>query len=130
MNKVILCGRLTKDLEVRYGQNSQTAIGRFSIAVDRGKDKDGKDKGADFINCIAFGKTAETIERYFHKGDKILVEGRIQTGSYEGKNGKVYTTDIAVERFEFVESKNRSNEPIADDPHTGFTRLTDEDIPF
>ena len=106
MNKVILMGRLTRDPEVRYSQGATaTAIARFSIAVDRRFKRDGE-PDADFINCVAFGKTGEFIERYGHKGTKFVVEGRIQTGSYTNKDGqKVYTTDVVVEDQEFAESK-------------------------
>ena len=106
MNKVILMGRLTRDPEVRYSQGATaTAIARFSIAVDRRFKRDGE-PDADFINCVAFGKTGEFIERYGHKGTKFVVEGRIQTGSYTNKDGvKVYTTEVVVEEQEFAESK-------------------------
>lgn len=104
MNKVILCGRLTEDIDVRQ-TTTGTAIGRFTIAVDRRPTKDGK-KEADFISCRAFGKTAETMAKYLGKGRKVLVDGRIQTGSYETRDGdKRYTTDVIVESFEFVDSK-------------------------
>ena len=107
MNKVILMGRLTRDPEVRYSQGaSQTAVARFSIAVDRRFKREGGPT-ADFFNCTAFGKQAEFIERYLHQGTKIVAEGRIQTGSYTNKDGqKVYTTDVVVENCEFAESKN------------------------
>ena len=107
MNKVILIGRLTRDPEVRYGQNNN-AVARFSLAVDRSFKRDG-DPDADFINCVAFGKTGEFMEHYFKKGMKAVIEGRIQTGSYTNKDGqKVYTTDVVAERVEFGESKNAS----------------------
>ena len=110
MNKVILMGRLTRDPEVRYSQGATaTAIARFSIAVDRRFKRDGE-PDADFINCVAFGRTGEFIERYGHKGTKFVVEGRIQTGSYTNKDGqKVYTTDVVVEDQEFAESKATSD---------------------
>lgn len=106
MNKVILMGRLTRDPEVRYTQgDNASAVARFSLAVDRRFKKDG-DQTADFINCVAFGKTGEFIEKYGRKGTKFVVEGRIQTGSYTNKDGqKVYTTDVVVEQVEFAESK-------------------------
>ena len=109
MNKVILMGRLTRDPEVRYSQGATaTAIARFSIAVDRRFKRDGE-PDADFINCVAFGRTGEFIERYGHKGTKFVVEGRIQTGSYTNKDGqRVYTTDVVAENVEFAESKNAS----------------------
>ena len=111
MNKVILMGRLTRDAEVRYSQgDASTAVARFSLAVDRRFKRDGDDQSADFINCVAFGKTGEFMERFGRKGTKFLVEGRIQTGSYTNKDGqRVYTTDVVVEQVEFAESKS-SNE--------------------
>ena len=106
MNKVILMGRLTRDPDVRYSQGEQSsAIARFSLAVDRRFKRDG-DQTADFISCVAFGKTGEFIERYCHQGTKLVVEGRIQTGSYTNKDGnRVYTTDVVAENVEFAESK-------------------------
>lgn len=103
MNKVILLGRLTKDPEVRYA--GDTAIARFNIAVDRRYKKEGG-QTADFPNCVAFGKTAEFVNKYFKKGMKIALEGRLQTGHYTDKDGKeVYTTDVIAEAVEFAESK-------------------------
>lgn len=106
MNKVIEIGRLTRDPEVKYSQGATPlAIARFSLAVDRKIKKEGE-PNADFINHIAFGKTAEFIEKYFKQGSKIAVVGRIQTGNYTNKDGiKVYTTDVVVEEAEFTESK-------------------------
>lgn len=111
MNKVILMGRLVRDPEVRYSQGENAmAIARYTLAVDRKFKRDGE-PNADFINCIAFGKNGEFAEKYLHKGIKILIEGRIQTGSYTNKDGvKVYTTDIVVENCEFAESKNASQQ--------------------
>ena len=109
MNKVILCGRLTRDPEVKYSQNSQQAmaVARFTLAVDRKFKRDGDQQTADFISCIAFGKTAEFAEKYCHQGTKLIVEGRWQTGNYTNKDGnKVYTNDCLVESMEFAESKN------------------------
>lgn len=103
MNKVIIMGRLTKDPETRYA--GETAIARFTIAVDRRYKKDGE-QAADFPSCVAFGKTAEFIEKYFFKGMKIALEGHLQTGSYTDKDGvKHYTTDVIAEAVEFAESK-------------------------
>lgn len=141
MNKVILMGRLTRDPEVRYTQGDNTsAVARFSLAVDRRFKKDG-DQTADFINCVAFGKTGEFIEKYGHKGTKFVVEGRIQTGSYTNKDGqKVYTTDVVVEQVEFAESKasadgnttnNTANSNAPTD--TSFMNIPDgidEELPF
>ena len=111
MNKVILMGRLTRDPEVRYSQGDNAmAIARYTLAVDRRFNRGGGDENsADFIGCVAFGKSAEFAERYLHKGTKLLVTGRIQTGSYTDKDGvKVYTTDVVVEDQEFAESKNNA----------------------
>ena len=143
MNKVILMGRLTRDPEVRYssGEN-QTAIARYSLAVDRRRGKNDDQPSADFINCVAFGRSAEFAEKYFHKGLKITVAGRIQTGSYTNKDGqKVYTTDVVVEEQEFAESKaasgNAGNFAPAGNPEPsngdGFMNITDgidEELPF
>lgn len=105
MNSVQLVGRLTRDPEVRY-TDSGTSIARFSVACDRRFNREGEDS-ADFISCVAFGKTAEFLEKYFYKGKRIGLNGRIQTGSYTNKEGqKVYTTDVIAENVEFVESKN------------------------
>ena len=108
MNKVILMGRLTRDPEVRYTQGENTmAIARYTLAVDRRFNRNGEDASADFITCVAFGKAGEFAEKYLHKGTKMAVTGRIQTGSYTNKDGvKVYTTEVVVEDQEFAESKN------------------------
>lgn len=110
MNKVILMGRLTRDPEVRYSQGEQAmAIARYTLAVDRRFRRDGDQQTADFINCVAFGRSGEFAEKYFHKGIKVVVTGRIQTGSYTNQEGqKVYTTDVVVEEQEFAESKAAS----------------------
>ena len=110
MNKVILMGRLTRDPEVRYSQGENSmAIARYTIAVDRRVRRDGDQQTADFINCVAFGRSGEFAEKYFYKGIKIAVTGRIQTGSYTNKDGqRVYTTDVIVEEQEFAESKSAS----------------------
>ena len=108
MNKVFLMGRLTRDPEVRYSQGENaTAVARFTLAVDRRFRRD--DASTDFIGCVAFGRNAEFIEKYFRQGTKALITGRIQTGSYTNRDGqKVYTTDVVVEDQEFAESKNAS----------------------
>jgi len=104
MNCTILMGRLTRDPEIRYSQTG-TAVARYTLAVNRRYSKDGE-PGADFINCIAFGKSAEFAEKYFRKGLKIVIRGRIQTGSYTNKDGAtVYTTDVVIEEQNFAESK-------------------------
>lgn len=114
MNKAILIGRLTRDPEVRYssGENS-TAVARFTLAVDRrfARSGDNSQQSADFIGCVAFGKQAEFVEKYFKQGMKMVLSGRIQTGSYTNKDGqKVYTTDIVAEDIEFAESKGNNGD--------------------
>lgn len=111
MNKVILMGRLTRDPEVRYTQGeNQMAVARYTLAVDRRFNRNNDENTADFISCVAFGKTGEFAEKYLRKGTKIAVTGRIQTGSYTNKDGvKIYTTDVVVEDHEFAESKNSNN---------------------
>ena len=111
MNKVILMGRLTRDPEVRYSQGGENplAIARFTLAVDRRFKRDGE-ATADFINCVAFGRQAEHAERFYRQGLKVVITGRIQTGSYTNRDGvKVYTTDVVVEESEFAESKTVSD---------------------
>ena len=126
MNKVILMGRLTRDPEVRYGGANNSAGARFSLAVDRRFKRDGDEQTADFINCVAFGKTAEFLEKYARKGTKFVVEGRIQTGSYTNKDGqKVYTTDVVCENVEFAESKNSQSGGSSFDGGAGFAPSSD-----
>lgn len=110
MNKVILMGRLTRDPDVRYPQNEGgSAFARYTLAVDRRNKKDGE-QTADFISCVVFGKGAEFAEKYLHKGTKIVVTGRIQTGKYQNKDGQtVYTTDVVAEEQEFAESKSAAS---------------------
>ena len=110
MNKVVLMGRLTRDPEVRYSQGENAlAIARYTLAVDRRFKRDGE-QTADFINCVVFGKSAEFTERYFRQGMRVVVCGRIQTGSYTNREGqKVYTTEVVVEDQEFAESKASSD---------------------
>ena len=106
MNKVILMGRLVKNPEVRQDASGAISMARYTLAVDRMRTKKDEDPGADFINCVVFGKSAEFAKNYLRKGTKVAIEGRIQTGSYTNKNGqKVYTTDVVIERQEFAESK-------------------------
>lgn len=103
MNNVSLIGRLTRDPNITYTQ-SQMCVARFSLAINRGKDKDGNDRGADYPNIVAFGKQAEGCEKYLRKGRKVAVQGHIQTGSYTNRDGqKVYTTDIIADRVEYLE---------------------------
>ena len=110
MNRVIMIGRLARDPEIRYSQGANTTcVAKYTLAVDRKFKQDGQ-PNADFINCIAFGKLGEFAEKYLHKGVKIAVTGRIQTGSYKNKDGNtVYTTDVVIEEQEFCESKSQSN---------------------
>ena len=138
MNKVNLIGRLTRDVETRY--SGETAIARSTLAVDRRFKKDGE-QNADFISCVAFGKSGEFAEKYLKKGMKIAVSGRIQTGSYDDKDGKkVYTADVVIEEHEFCESKNGSvedglskiNAKVESDSD-GFMSIPDgidEELPF
>lgn len=109
MNRVILMGRLTREPEVRYSQGENSmAIARYTLAVDRRGRRDNSDgqQTADFISCVAFGRSGEFAEKYFHQGMRVLISGRIQTGSYVNKDGqKVYTTDVVVEDQEFADSK-------------------------
>lgn len=132
-------GRLTADPEVRYTQGeTPMCIARYTLAVDRRFKRDGEPT-ADFIRCIAFGKSGEHAEKYFHKGIKIAVTGRIQTGSYEKDGQRIYTTDIVVEQQEFAESKsvseaNGSNSSnSSNSSNDGFMAITpdiEEDLPF
>jgi len=130
MNKVILMGRLTKDVDVRISNNEkQTKVARYTLAVDRISDKE----NADFFNCVGFDKTADFAEKYLSKGMKILVEGHLQTGSYTNKDGqKVFTTDVMVEKHYFVESKKE--EPIKTLDVSSFVAVPDgvedEGLPF
>ncbi len=107
MNVVVLVGRLTRDPDIRQSQGeSQTVVARYTLAVDRRFSRNNAEQAADFISMVSFGKTAEFIEKYVHKGTKLVVRGRIQTGSYTNKDGqKVYTTDVVGEDVEFAESK-------------------------
>lgn len=132
-------GRLTRDAEVSTSAGEkQTTFARFTIAVDRRYQKDSAEQSADFIRCVAFGSTAEFLQRYGMKGTKFVVEGRIQTGSYTNKdNQKVYTTDVVVENLEFAESKKQSQEngtyQTPQSSGDGFMNIPDgidDEIPF
>jgi len=115
MNKVILLGNLTRDPEIRYTQSNNTAIARFTIAVSRRFKRDGEPE-TDFFNCTAFGKTAEFVENYMHKGSKAALSGRVQNDNYTNKNGeKVYSTQIIVDEIEFAERKQSDAPPVSDD---------------
>lgn len=142
MNKVMLMGRLTRDPEVRYSQGvNQTAIARFSLAVDRRIKREGQPT-ADFFNCTAFGKQAEFIERYLHKGTKILISGRVENEEYTNKDGQqVRSTKIMIEEIEFAESRSDGNNNAGNDQPAasragggdGFMNIPDgidEELPF
>lgn len=140
MNKVILMGRLTREPEVRYSQGvNQTAVARFSLAVDRRFKREGEPE-ADFFNCTSFGKQAEFVEKYLHKGTKILLSGRIQNNNYTNKDGQmVYAVQIMVEEIEFAESKNGSSSdsqgsaPASPSSNNDFMQIPDdisEELPF
>lgn len=131
MNSVQLVGRFTHDPDVRY-TNGGATVARFSVAVDRRFAKEGE-QTADFINVVAFGKTAEFIEKYFHKGNRIGIVGRIQTGSYKNKDGAtVYTTDVVAENVEFVESKGGNNQQQPQPPadFVNVPDIPDDELPF
>lgn len=137
MNKIILIGRLTRDLEIRYSQDENpTAVARYTLAVNRSYRRNGEQQ-ADFIPCIAFGKTGELAEKYLCKGARIAVEGRIQTGSYTNQERQtVYTTDVVVERQEFLEKRAGNGQPdtnTAGNYGDGFMNIPDgidEELPF
>lgn len=142
MNRVILMGRLTRDPDVRYSQGERAmAIARYTLAVDRrGRRNQDSEQTADFINCVAFDKAGEFAEKYFKQGMRVLISGRIQTGSYTNKDGaKVYTTDIVVEDQEFADSKgagenNQQSRPEPSSVGEGFMNIPDgvedEGLPF
>lgn len=131
MNKVNLIGRLVADPEVRYSQGeNSTAVARYRLAVDRRYKKDGEQE-ADFISCVAFGKNGEFVEKFLHKGMKIGVSGRIQTGSYEKDGVKHYTTDVIVEEHDFCESKGSGSAASTDDGEfPSIPDSIDDEIPF
>lgn len=138
MNKVILMGRLTRDPEVRYASGDNLAIARYTLAVDRRFHRDGE-ATADFINCVTFGRAAEFAEKYLRQGTKIVVSGRIQTGSYTNRDGhKIYTTEIVVEEQEFAEGKNAGSgsscpQPAPETDPDGFMNIPEgieEEMPF
>ena len=131
MNNVSLIGNLTRDPEIRWAND--LAIARFSIAINRGKDKNGNDKGADYPNIVVFGKQAENCEKYLSKGKKVGITGHIKTGSYEKDGRKVYTTDVIADRIEFLTPLNQdatAPQSYDSDVPQGFEAIDDEDIPF
>lgn len=139
MNKVILIGRLTRDIDLKY-TTSGMAIGRFTLAINRKMTREKRQEAernnqptADFIGCIAFGKTAETISQYVGKGNQLGIEGHIQTGSYENKEGqRVYTTDVIVDGFTFIDARNKDggDSEVQDESYDGFFPVNNDDIPF
>lgn len=147
MNKVILCGRLTRDPDVRYSNGEKPmCIARYTLAVNRRFQKEGE-QNADFINCVAFGKQGEFAERHLKRGTKIVVCGRIQTGSYTNRDGvKVYTTDVIVEEYDFAESRSSydrnstekpnireetaENQPPLDDGFMSIPEGIEDELPF
>lgn len=131
MNKVELIGRTTKDIELRYTEGSQTAFTRFTLAVQRRKKVEGQ-PDADFINCQAWKTTAELLEKYVKKGDRIAIAGRLNVSSYEKDGKKVYNTEVIVDEVEFLEPKNKEQKQAEEEPSgipQGFA-MTDEDIPL
>lgn len=125
MNHVEIMGRLTKDPDVKY--SNEMAVARYTLAVDRPT----KDKATDFISCVAFGKAGEFAERYLHKGTKIVIEGRIQTGSYTKQDGtKVYYTDVVAEKHHFCESKGQADSRPAADDFMNVQAGIDDEVPF
>lgn len=139
MNKVILMGRLVRDPEVRYSQGAEsTTVARYTLAVDR-RQRANNEASADFISCIAFNRAADFAEKYLKKGTKLVITGRIQTGSYTNKDGnRVYTTDVIIEEQEFAESKKDDTNgsspkgpyPTGTDGIINIPDGIDEELPF
>lgn len=126
MNQVQLAGRLTADPKVTQGQGENSAVARFTLAVDRRFKREGQ-PNADFISCVCFGKSAEFVDKYLHKGTKIIASGHIQTGSYTNKDGqRVYTTDVIIDQMEFAESKATSQQNAQSSPSTQTTTQNDD----
>lgn len=125
MNSVVITGNITRDIELKYS-SSQTAVVRFTVAVSRRR----KEDGADFINCVAFGKTAENMDKFLHKGSKVGVKGRLQTGSYMKDEIKINTTDVIADEVEFLDSRQLEVDyKVAEPEPEGFAALN-EQIPF
>ena len=135
MNKVELLGRLTRDPDIRYSNSEESiAVARFNLAVERRYRKDGQTE-ADFISCVAFGRSAEFAEKYLHKGTKIVLVGRIQTGNYTNQDGhKIYTIDVVAEEMYFAESKKEGSdgrsEPTDENGFMNIPEGIDEELPF
>ncbi len=126
MNKVIMMGRLTRDPEVRYGGANNTAIAKFSLAVDRRFKRDGQ-PDADFFNCTAFGKTGEFVEKYLRKGTKVVIDGELQNNNYEKDGVKHYSDQIIINQIEFAESKSASQSNGGFVPSDGGQQLPPSD---
>lgn len=139
MNKVILIGRLTKDVEIRYTQTNNTAVASFSLAVNRKFVKTGEERQADFFNIIAWNKLAENISKYLFKGNQVAISGRLETRSWDDQNGqKHYVTEVIAEEVDFIESKNKQNNeailnsptPINKNDDTSDFICNGDDLPF
>ena len=134
MNQVNLVGRIAREIELRYTTGTQMAVARFPLAISRAK-KDGEDQGADFPTIVAFGKTAENLERFSGKGLRVAVTGKIQTGSYDDRDGKkVYTTEVIANNIEFIDFKGKDgqnvNPSVSEGIPEGFSAVTDDELPF
>lgn len=147
INRVMICGNLVRDPEIRYESKTQKAVARITVALDRGKTSDGVDKGADYPQAVFWGKLAEMIEKYCSKGMMVAIEGKLRTGSYTGRDGlKRYTTEIAGDRIDFFRKRDEAAAKAADHPDAphavdmtgddgwssqqGMDFLQDDDIPF
>ena len=135
MNKVILIGRLTKDPELRFTASKGTAVSRFTLAVNRSYKNEAGEYEADFISCIAYGKTGENIAQYMTKGRQLAISGNIRTGSYEAQDGtRRYTTDVVVEGFNFIDYSKRGGAFNTTDnsfsSNDDMTPIDDGDVPF
>ncbi len=139
MNKVILIGRLTKDVELRYTQTNNTAVASFSLAVNRKFVKPGEERQADFFNIIAWNKLAENISKYLFKGNQVAISGRLETRSWDDPNGqKHYVTEVIAEEIDFIRSKNKQNNeailnsptPINKNDDTSDFICNGDDLPF
>lgn len=147
MNSVNLIGNLTRDPQIAYTAESQSCIARFSIAINRGKNRNGEDLGADFPSIVAYGKTAEIVDKYVHKGNKVGIIGRVRTGSYEKDGSTVYFTEIVADKIELLTPREADRAAADDFPQRepagratagegmqetipGFSKLDDDDIPF
>ena len=131
MNKVVLMGRLARDVDSRYTSTNNTPVASFSLAVNRRFAKQGEERQADFINIVAWGKTAEFCSKYFKKGQQISLIGRIETRNYDDKDGKrVYVTEVIAEEVYFADSKKEDNSNAPFENKQDFSTVTDDDLPF